>query len=107
MNEEQMISNILQEVLGLDDTDQTASWTHVTKNVMVVLSTMSNPIIYFISDSKFRKDLVLLFTGKPCRRIHKHQVHPLSTAVNTNNTSMYRSTVPSNLSEQFSIQCVA
>ncbi|XP_052075700.1 neuropeptide FF receptor 2-like isoform X2 [Mytilus californianus] len=70
------------EILGLDDTLHTESGTHVTKNVLVVLSTMSNPVIYFVFDAKFRKDLLQLLTRKPCGQLHVNQVQPSTDVIN-------------------------
>ncbi|CAC5396660.1 NPFFR2 [Mytilus coruscus] len=83
----------IEEILGLDDTLHTASGTHVTKNVFVVLSTMSNPVIYFVFDAKFRKDLLGLLTGKPCGQVHAQRVYPEMTIdtrskLNTPNTNL-------------------
>ncbi|XP_052075698.1 neuropeptide FF receptor 2-like isoform X1 [Mytilus californianus] len=72
----------MEEILGLDDTLHTESGTHVTKNVLVVLSTMSNPVIYFVFDAKFRKDLLQLLTRKPCGQLHVNQVQPSTDVIN-------------------------
>ena len=54
----------------------TGSGKHITKNVFVVLSTLSNPVIFFISDSRFRRDLVCLLTGRRCTQVNSNRVHP-------------------------------
>ncbi|XP_063443091.1 QRFP-like peptide receptor [Mytilus trossulus] len=63
----------MEEILGLDDTLHTASWTQVAKKVLVVMSTMSNPIIYFASNSKFRRQILKFLT---CGKVQLSGVSP-------------------------------
>ncbi|VDH95133.1 G protein-coupled receptor 103 [Mytilus galloprovincialis] len=63
----------MEEILGLDDTLHTASWTQVAKKVLAVMSTMSNPIIYFASNSIFRRQILKFLT---CGKVQLSRVNP-------------------------------